>query len=136
MTRTEISEDFRAVGDVLALLGDKWSVAILGTLDTGTRRFGTLKRDLEGISQKTLAAKLRHFERDGLVSRTLYPTIPPRVDYELTTLGHELLHSLENLAEFALMHQFQVEQSRKLFDATAHIEPPPLLDLRMPVARD
>jgi len=118
-----IAEDFRPVGDILALLGDKWTVVVLGTLRDGKKRFNELKRDIEGISQKTLSAKLRALERDGLVLRTLYPVIPPRVEYELTGLGRQLLAPIEGLAEFALMHQFQVERSRRLFDAAADIRP-------------
>ena len=108
--------DWRPVGDFRALIGDKWSVVIIGALGDGKRRFNELKRDIEGISQKMLSAKLRTLEREGLVSRTFFPVIPPRVEYELTALGHQLLEPLAGLAEFALMHQFQVEHSRRRFD--------------------
>ena len=108
--------DWRPVGDILALIGDKWTVLIMGALRDGRRRFSELKRDVEGISQKMLSMKLRALERDGLVKRTFFAVIPPRVDYELTALGEQLLGPLEGLAEFALMHQFQVEASRRRFD--------------------
>jgi DNA-binding HxlR family transcriptional regulator len=114
--------EWRPVGDVLALIGDKWTVMVIGDLDGGKKRFSELRRDLPGISQKMLSTKLRALERDGLVERTFYPVIPPRVEYELTPLGRELLSSLESLTEFALMHQFQVEESRRRFDAAGHGE--------------
>jgi len=117
------SDDFRPVGDILALIGDKWTVVVIGALGEGKKRFNELKREIEGISQKTLAIKLKTQERDGIVSRTLYPVIPPRVEYELTALGEQLLGPLENIAEFALMHQFQVERSRQRFDEGVAIEP-------------
>lgn len=122
-TNAHIPEDFRPVGDILALIGDKWTVVVIGALGDGKKRFNELKREIEGISQKTLSIKLRALERDGIVLRTLYPVIPPRVEYELTALGEQLLGPLENLAEFALMHQFQVERSRQLFDEAIGIEP-------------
>jgi DNA-binding HxlR family transcriptional regulator len=108
--------EWRPVGDFLALIGDKWTVMIIGALGDGKRRFNELKRDIDGISQKMLSAKLRVLERDGLVSRTFFPVIPPRVEYELTALGHQLLRPPAGLAEFALMNQFQVEHSRRRFD--------------------
>ena len=108
--------DCRAISGVLARIGDKWSVLIVSRLGARPMRFNELKRDIEGISQKMLSMKLRALERDGLVSRTFFPVIPPRVEYELTTLGQQLLEPLAGLAEFALMHQFQVEHSRRRFD--------------------
>jgi DNA-binding HxlR family transcriptional regulator len=109
--------EWRPLGDVLALIGDKWTVILLGQLSDSRKRFNELRRDVPGISQKMLSTKLRALERDGHVERTFYPVIPPRVEYELTQLGRELLASLESVTEFALMHQFQVEESRRRFDA-------------------
>ena len=108
--------EWRPVGDILALIGDKWTVIVVGALGDGKLRFNELRHRITGISQKMLAAKLKTLERDGLVLRTLYPVIPPRVEYELTDLGRELLAPLGGLAEFALMHQMQVEASRRRFD--------------------
>ncbi len=108
--------EWRPVGDIFALIGDKWTVIIVAELGDGKLRFNELRRRIEGISQKMLAGKLRTLERDGMVSRTLYPVIPPRVEYELTDLGRQLLPPLEGLAEFALMHQTQVAASRRRFD--------------------
>jgi DNA-binding HxlR family transcriptional regulator len=108
--------EWRPVGDVLALIGDKWTVMVMGDLTDGRKRFNELRREVEGISQKMLSAKLRNLERDGLVERTFFAVIPPRVEYELTDLGRQLLGSLEGLAEFALMHQGQVADARQRFD--------------------
>ncbi len=80
-----------AVRDVLSRVGDKWSVLVVTLLCGGPRRFNELRRTIEGISQRMLTLTLRGLERDGLVTRTVYPTVPPRVDYELTTMGRTLL---------------------------------------------
>ena len=109
--------EWRPVGDMLSLIGDKWTVMVIGDLGNGKRRFSELKRDIEGISQKMLANTLKALEREGFVLRTFYPVILPRVEYELTALGRQLLRPLEGLAEFALMHQSQVELARRRFDA-------------------
>jgi len=84
------SEDCRAVSSVLARVGDKWSVLIIMLLGDGTKRFNEIKRMVGGISQRMLTLTLKGLERDGLVTRTVFPTIPPRVDYELTNLGRSL----------------------------------------------
>jgi DNA-binding HxlR family transcriptional regulator len=81
------SGDCRAVASVLARVGDKWSVFVIMQLIGGPQRFNELKRVIGGISQRMLTLTLRGLERDGLVTRTVFPTIPPRVDYELTALG-------------------------------------------------
>src|SRR4029079_13538686 len=83
--------DCRAVSGVLARIGDKWSVLIVSRLGARAMRFNEIKRDIGGISQRMLTLTLRGLERDGLVTRTVYPTIPPRVDYELTALCRSLL---------------------------------------------
>src|SRR6188508_3385488 len=84
------NESCPAVRDVLNRVGDKWSVQIVALLGDGRMRFSELRRAIEGISQRMLTLTLRGLERDGLVTRTIFPTIPPRVDYELTTLGRTL----------------------------------------------
>jgi DNA-binding HxlR family transcriptional regulator len=73
--------------EVLDRVGDKWSLLVIGLLSAGTRRFSELRRSVDGISQRVLTATLRGLERDGLVSRTVHPTVPPRVDYTLTPMG-------------------------------------------------
>src|SRR5271167_3623231 len=84
--------DCRAVASVLARVGDKWSVFVIMMLGDGPKRFNELKRMIGGISQRMLTLTLRGLERDGLVTRTVFPTIPPRVDYELTELGRGLVN--------------------------------------------
>jgi DNA-binding HxlR family transcriptional regulator len=91
------SEDCRAVSSVLARVGDKWSVLIIVLLGDGPKRFNEIKRMVGGISQRMLTLTLRGLERDGLVTRTQFPTIPPRVDYELTQLGRSLWDAVEPL---------------------------------------
>src|SRR4249920_207727 len=88
-----VREDCRAVSEVLARVGDKWTVLVVSMLGDGPRRFNELRRALGSISQRMLTLTLRGLERDGLVTRTVFPTIPPRVDYELTKLGRSLLTS-------------------------------------------
>src|SRR6202171_1047530 len=86
-----LPEDCRAVSEVLARVGDKWTVLVVTVLGDGPKRFNELRRALGSISQRMLTLTLRGLERDGLVTRTAFPTIPPRVDCELTKLGHSLL---------------------------------------------
>src|SRR4051812_491515 len=90
-----------AVRDVLNRVGDKWSVQIVASLGDGPMRFSELRRTIEGISQRMLTLTLRGLERDGLVTRTVFAEIPPRVDYELTRLGNTLLEPIQQLAEWA-----------------------------------
>jgi len=106
----------RAVGSVLARVGDKWSVFVIMLLGGGPRRFNDIKRTIGGISQRMLTLTLRGLERDGLVTRTVFPTIPPRVDYELTDLGHGLSKPVEALGKWAFEHLVEIEGARKKFD--------------------
>ncbi|MEW6639980.1 MAG: helix-turn-helix domain-containing protein [Pseudomonadota bacterium] len=110
-------EDCRAVGTVLARVGDKWSVLVIMLLQDGPRRFNELKRTIGGISQRMLTLTLRGLERDGLVTRTMYPTIPPRVDYALTDLGRSLAEPVKALGEWAYGNMTDIEQARQSFDA-------------------
>ena len=109
--------DCRGVASVLARVGDKWSVFVIMMLGDGPKRFNELKRMINGISQRMLTLTLRGLERDGLVTRTIYPTIPPRVDYELTDLGHGLARPVQALGMWAKDHQNQIEAARNSFDA-------------------
>jgi len=111
--------DCPAVSELLARVGDKWSVLIVMTLGSGPRRFNDIKRSVGGISQRMLTLTLRGLERDGLVTRTQYPTIPPRVDYALTSLGHSLLVPVQALGDWAFTHAQVVERARAAFDARA-----------------
>jgi DNA-binding HxlR family transcriptional regulator len=108
-----------AVREVLNRVGDKWSVAIVGMLQGGPTRFGELKRTVEGISQRMLTLTLRGLERDGLVIRTQYPTIPPRVDYALTSLGKTLLEPVNALASWSEKHRYDIQEARDRFDRKA-----------------
>lgn len=99
--------------EVLARIGSKWTVFVIVTLTHGPRRFSELKREIEGISQKMLTATLRDLEQDGFVTRTVTPTIPPRVDYELTQMGRELRKPLAGIAEWAARNRPRVTEARE-----------------------
>jgi DNA-binding HxlR family transcriptional regulator len=105
------------VRQILNRVGDKWSILVIAMLDQGTRRFGELRREVEGISQRMLALTLRQLERDGLVERTVYPVVPPKVEYELTDLGSTLLESVRGLVSWAMEHRGQVAAARVEYDA-------------------
>jgi DNA-binding HxlR family transcriptional regulator len=108
--------DCRGVASVLARVGDKWSVLVIMLLGNGPRRFNDLKRTIGGVSQRMLTLTLRGLERDGLVTRTVFPTIPPRVDYELTDLGRGLSKPVQALGQWAFEHLPEIERSRGEFD--------------------
>ena len=110
------SSDCRAVSAILSRVGDKWSVLIVSRLGAGPLRFNELKRIIGGISQRMLTLTLRNLERDGLVTRTVTPSIPPRVDYELTALGRDLLVPVTALGDWALRHQPTIAAARAAFD--------------------
>ena len=110
------SEDCRAVSSVLARVGDKWSVLIIVLLGDGPRRFNEIKRMIGGISQRMLTLTLRGLERDGLVKRTHFPTIPPRVEYELTPLGRSLWDAVKPLGAWAQGHVRHIARARASFD--------------------
>ena len=110
-------EDCRAVSEVLARVGDKWTVLVVGTLGDGPKRFNELRRALGSISQRMLTLTLRGLERDGLVTRTVFPTVPPRVDYELTKLGRSLLEPVSALGLWARKNRAMIQDARSRFDA-------------------
>lgn len=105
------------VSEVLARVGSKWSVLVISRLGGGPRRFNELKREVQGISQRMLTLTLRGLERDGLVARTVTPSIPPRVDYALTDLGRSLLEPVSALGRWAIANRALVEGARRAFDA-------------------
>jgi DNA-binding HxlR family transcriptional regulator len=111
-----LESDCRGVASILARVGDKWSVFVIMRLGDGPRRFNEIKRMVGGISQRMLTLTLRGLERDGLVTRTVFPTVPPRVDYELTDLGRGLWQPVEALGKWAAEHQAQIEGARQKFD--------------------
>jgi DNA-binding HxlR family transcriptional regulator len=106
-----------AIREVFGRIGDKWSILVIFMLTDGPKRFSHLKRSIDGISQRMLTLTLRGLERDGLVTRTVFPTVPPRVDYALTTLGATLIEPVHALAEWAGMHAAEMQASRERFDA-------------------
>ncbi len=107
----------RTVTEVLSRVGDKWSVQIVMELGRGTRRFNELRRAIDGISQRMLTRTLRALERDGLVSRAVTPSVPPRVDYSLTDLGHSLKKPVGALGQWAMVNREAISASRAQFDA-------------------
>lgn len=108
--------DCRAVSSVLARVGDKWTVLVIVLLGDGPKRFNDIKRAVSGISQRMLTRTLKGLERDGLVTRTPFATIPPRVDYELTELGHSLWIAVEPLASWVRVHRDRISKARETFD--------------------
>jgi DNA-binding HxlR family transcriptional regulator len=110
------SEDCRALRSILSLVGDKWTVLIVVLLGDGPKRFNEIRRLIGGISQRMLTFTLRGLERDGLVTRTVYPTTPQRVDYELTPLGSSLWKAVEPLSSWAQAHVAEIVASREQFD--------------------
>ncbi|GAA2896932.1 helix-turn-helix domain-containing protein [Streptosporangium fragile] len=105
------------VRDILDRVGDKWSLTVIAELGKGVRRFTELKHTIPGVSQRMLTVTLRGLERDGLVSRTVHPVVPPRVDYELTTLGRTLLETVWALLDWALQHVDDIDKARADYDA-------------------
>jgi DNA-binding HxlR family transcriptional regulator len=108
-----------AVREVLNRVGDKWSVLIVSLLADGPKRFSELRRAIEGISQRMLTLTLKGLERDGLVIRTVYPTIPLRVEYELTDLGRTLRKPIQALGKWAQDNREGIQQARNQFDERA-----------------
>jgi DNA-binding HxlR family transcriptional regulator len=113
---THLPADCRAVSDVLARIGDKWSVLVVSRLGEEPQRFNELRRAIGGISQRMLTLTLRGLERDGLITRTVFPTIPPRVDYALTALGRDLLDPVSALGAWAIRNQAKIARARETFD--------------------
>ena len=104
-----------AVTETLARIGDKWTVMVVGALHQGPMRYNQIRRAVEGISQRMLTLTLKGLEEDGLVNRTMYPTIPPRVDYELTDLGRKLIVPLQSLYDWAVEHRPAMLAAREKF---------------------
>ncbi|ASW89809.1 winged helix-turn-helix transcriptional regulator [Mycobacterium marseillense] len=101
-----------AVREVLDRIGDKWSLLVIGTLRDGPMRFGALEAAVDGISQRMLTLTLKHLVEDGLVDRTAYAEVPPRVEYELTELGRTLLPLVISLAQWAMAHHEEINANR------------------------
>jgi DNA-binding HxlR family transcriptional regulator len=106
----------RTISTLLSRIGDKWTVLVVSALSDGSRRFNELRRDIPSVSQRMLTLTLRNLERDGLVSRAVTPSIPPRVDYELTALGHSLQAPISALADWALSNVTAIHEAQARFD--------------------
>ncbi|MGF6976214.1 DNA-binding HxlR family transcriptional regulator [Paraburkholderia sp. JPY465] len=123
MTRYEDEEDLnappecKALGQVLDRIGDKWTIMVVGVLTREPTRFNAIKRLIGGISHRMLTLTLRGLERDGLVKRTVYATVPPQVEYELTELGRSLIEPLNSLAFWAHRHRAEIERAQGEFDS-------------------
>src|SRR5437660_10082518 len=109
----------RTISTLLSRIGDKWTVLVVQTLGGGSRRFNELRREIPSVSQRMLTLTLRNLERDGLVNRTVTPTIPPRVDYELTELGKSLQKPICGLASWAMDNVGAIHAAQARFDAEA-----------------
>jgi DNA-binding HxlR family transcriptional regulator len=108
--------DCAAIRRMLDRIGDKWSLYVVDTLREGPRRFNEIRRTIDGLSQRMLTLTLRGLERDGLVTRTVYPTKPPSVEYQLTSLGRTLLEPANALIEWVLKSRPAIEQAQKKYD--------------------
>src|ERR1700752_3565487 len=117
-----VADECRAVSEVLARVGDKWTILVVNELGPGPRRFNEIRKALGSISQRMLTLRLRGLERDGLVTRTVFPTIPPKVEYELTALGRSLLVPVSGIGLWARQNRESIEAARKRFDTTADAE--------------
>ena len=112
-----LSNECQSISEVLARVGDKWTVLVVSLLGDGPMRFSELRRAVDGISQKMLTTTLRNLERDGFCTRTVFAAVPPRVDYELTKLGRDLLVPVKALGDWAVANRERIDAARRRFDA-------------------
>lgn len=118
LTDTKQHSNCMAMSDVLNRIGDKWSVMVVGMLSrAGTLRFNELKRNINGVSQRMLTLTLRNLERDGLVTRTVFPEIPPRVEYGLTALGQTLTGPINSLWDWSAANHETILDARAIYDS-------------------
>jgi DNA-binding HxlR family transcriptional regulator len=120
LTFEDCRRDMVPVADVISHIGGKWTVYIITALGQGPRRFSELKRHIEGVSQKMLTATLRELEKDGFVTRKVTPSIPPRVDYELTDLGQELREPLRAIGQWAYANRERVDAARRRYESAGN----------------
>lgn len=118
-TEEHSPEGCRPIGEVLSRIGDKWTILLLRALGDKRMRFNELHRSIEGISQRMLTVTVRNLERDGLLIRTVYPTIPPRVEYELSDLGRSLKEALAPVGAWVMANQRNIDEARRVFDSKA-----------------
>ncbi|MAY63716.1 MAG: transcriptional regulator [Rhizobiales bacterium] len=121
-THSPFDSPCKTVTDIISLIGDKWSVLVIKSLGDGRLRFTEIKRSIDGVSQKMLTTTLRGLERDGYISRTVYPTVPMRVEYELTDLGVDLLEPISALGQWAVDNHHRVVSARRRYDGDADME--------------
>jgi DNA-binding HxlR family transcriptional regulator len=112
-----VTDSCKSVSEILNRVGDKWSVLVVMTLKDGSRRFSEIRRAIPEVSQRMLTLTLRGLERDGLISRKVTPSIPPRVDYDLTDLGRSLQGPVMALGQWAIENRLRIEAARAAFDA-------------------
>jgi DNA-binding HxlR family transcriptional regulator len=115
---TDVSDEQEKHHDILGVVYGKWTVKVIVALSDGTRRHSALQKELGEVTPKALTATLRQLEYDGLVQRTVYPVVPPKVEYSLTALGKTLFSELDNLCKWAEEHQTDVEGARKRYKAS------------------
>ena len=111
-------KDSAFIREVLDRIGDKWTVLTISTLSAGSLRYSDLQASIPGISQRMLTQTLKHLERDGLITRTAYAEVPPRVEYELTDLGRSLLDAVMAMAEWAVTHHSEIAGNRAASELT------------------
>lgn len=116
---SDVTKACPAVNAILSRIGDKWSVLIVMELAKSARRFNELKRDVAGVSQRMLTLTLRGLERDGLVSRKVFDTVPPKVEYALTDLGRSLQEPVMALGNWAILHRERIHAAQSAFDKKA-----------------
>jgi DNA-binding HxlR family transcriptional regulator len=112
-------QDADFIREILDLVGDKWSVLIIGTLAGGPTRYSELADAIPGISQRMLTLTLKQLQRNGLLNRTAYPEVPPRVEYSLTAMGTSLLSTVLELAAWSADHQAEIRRNQQVFDTGA-----------------
>lgn len=112
-----VTDECQSISEILSRVGDKWSVLVVSLLGSGPMRFSELRRSVDGISQKMLTTTLRNLERDGFCTRTVFATVPPRVEYELTALGRDLLVPVKALGDWAVANRERIDAARRRFDA-------------------
>lgn len=114
-TKAELTQTCE-IRELLDRIGDKWSLLVVELLGEGTKRFTELRRAIDGVSQRMLTLTLRRLERDGLLRRTVHPVVPPRVDYDLTALGHSLLEAVQPLVTWTRQHRDEIALARAGYD--------------------
>lgn len=111
------TDEAKEVRQILSLVGDKWTLLVITLLERRTMRFSEIRREIEEISQRMLTLTLRQLERDGLIDRTVYPTVPPKVEYRLTPLGETLLATMQSLVDWTVVNREEIVAARVAYDA-------------------